>query len=375
MAKKYGFNVMSYSFFLKSDFILKLFSVFVRLFKLLRIEFLYNKFRGLRSKLLKTRINEDFIRKIIILLEPRICFYDNIGLISYGEYPYGSYFIRKVSGERDIKNFSICTGGSSYLFEINRVFKPEEKLNYDRIYVPNEQYEKKVYTARSESEKAQVLALGDPRFDSGWMKELKETFAGDVKNKLKFCNLEGKAKILYLCPNLEWIEAQGEKYSNLRDIAILAKEMGCFLFVKPHPRYRNTNILRSLMKKIRFEDYYILDDDPLIAYVDYVDYVISFATSAVNDFLPGGYKKVIIYDNFFEKKGVENIFKNDFNYFDNYASLSKFLKEIIKEKKEIEYGEGKLEQITQFYKNWACAGRDPATIIEAIGQDLIKGLK
>ena len=179
---------------------------------------------------------------------------------------------------------------------------------------------------------------------------------------------------MYLCPNIECIDAQDQKYKNLQDVVETCKALGGItLLIKPHPRYRNEEMLIRIMKMNNFKDYRILEDDPLICYQDYIDFVINFGTSAVNDILPNGFKKVIIYDTFFPDKGIKNIYSDDFNYITWNQDLKDFLSgnlPLHNKQPDVE----KLGQIRRFFLKWVAASSDPEKIARNIAGDMQKDL-
>ncbi len=375
LIKKHNLCILDYSAYFKKDIILRIITMFVQSFKTLGIKKFYNKCIGLRSKIIKLKITENNIRNILIDLSPKLSFFDNIALREYVDYPYGSFFISKISRELGIKSYSICTGGSSYLVEIDRIFKDSEKFNFDKIYVPNQDYEAKVYQARSFNPNAQITAFGDPRFDSNWKQAILDAYQKAVNKKILKMKIKTKYKIIYLCPNIECIDAENQKYQNLQDVVEVCKALSNItLLVKPHPRYRNEDTLKNIMKMNNFKDFRILDDDPLICYQEYADLVVNFGTSAVNDVLPNSYKKVIIYDNFFEDKAIKNIFKDDFSYFKKKQDLKDYIINILTNSRT-ETSPDKLDKIKAFYRRWVCANNNPESITKNIAWDIYNDLK
>ncbi len=368
---RYGLEVVDFSFFLPNAPILRLINLSAIIFKAMRIEYLYNKSRGLCSRLLKRRINQGTLEKIITRFKPRISFFDNIGLSKYIDYPYGSFFAKKVSDGLGLKTFSICTGSSSYLEETNKAYSDDQKLNYGKIYVPNEIYEAKVYRNRSVDKNTEIFVCGDPAFDTGWKNAIREIYSPEVNAKVKKMRLGSGLRILYLCANTECIGQESEKYKNLKDVAGIIKGLErAVLLIKPHPRYRNERKIRQAMAAIGFKQYRVLDEDPLICYLDLVDCIISFATSAVNDFLPEGSAKIAIYDNFFEKRKVENIYKKDFNYFSSFDQINAFLRNLHCQP-GLKEGAGEKERIGRFCRTWISGNRDFDKIAESISEDIV----
>jgi hypothetical protein len=324
IVQKYSINICDYSIFLGGNIFLRLVTLFIRLFRdVVKSKFLKNKFIGLRSKLLKVFINESFVRRIIIEFEPKICFFDNISLSEFCDYPYGSFFVKKICDEMNLRTFSISHGGTTHIPKSN--IAHNSTLNYNRIYEPNV-YEKEWDILMYKCREQDVLVLGDPRFDQGWKKQIKDLYSDVVFHNLKSIKKGNFIKVLYLATNLEQIYEEEAKYKNLEDVVKLTKAMKGFLLIKPHPRYRNEHIIRKLMKRNSFQEFCILDDDPLICYEDHVDLVISMGTSMLQDILPEGHYKVVIYDNLCDSLGMKNIFKDSFSYFDNYCSLFEYIK-------------------------------------------------
>ncbi|NQT95561.1 MAG: CDP-glycerol glycerophosphotransferase family protein [Candidatus Omnitrophica bacterium] len=371
---RYEIEAIDYSYFLRKDLSLRAATLFISLFRdIIRVEFLCNKFRGLRSKLIRRRMTEDFIKKMVIRLNPKISIFDNICLTDYTDYPYGSYFIRKVSRDLGIKTLCLYHGNTGHLLEIK--VDGKKRLDFEKIYAPNE-YEKRYTQAICTDENRGVLALGDPRFDITWKKELKDLFSDEIKTKIESMQIGSKIKILYICPNLEHINMEDVKYKNLDDIARLSRELGnAALLVKPHPRYRNEAKIRRVMKKNKFRDFFILEDEPLLCYIDYIDFMISVTSSAIQDVLPKGRSKVIIYDNFSEAKGMTNIFKDDFYYFNRYEKLFDFLKNKIAPKGLALSSKDDDRNILDFCKRWVSAGKELDTAISDITQDMLQELQ
>jgi len=372
IVKRYGLNVLDYSYFLKNDPFLAVSTLCAKIFKhIIKIPFLHNKFRGLRFKLLQLHMTEGFARKIIDEFKPKICFFDNIPFVEYTVYPYGSYHIKKVSDKLKIKWFSIAHGGSVYIQDPEKSRKVY--IDYDKIYEPNV-YEKEWDEAMHLLRDVEILTLGDPRFDSGWKNEIKKLFSEDVRKKIEEMNIRKELKILYLCPNLEQFGNTGEqaKYQNLIDIVRISKTLGNIaLLIKPFPRYRNEDKIRKVMAKNEFKDYFILNDDPLVCYSDYVDFVINPGTSAFHDILPEGYKKVIVYDIFLESIGLKNIFKDNFTSFSSYDGIYDFLKEYdVNKQKEQSYD----EDIRAFCKKWIAGGNELDSILDNITNDICNEL-
>jgi len=367
---RYGLDILDYSYFLRNDPLLRLTTLFVKMFsRALKVKFLYDKFRGLRTKLLRPRITEKFIRKIILGFGQRISFFDNLYLTEYTDYPYGSYYIKKISDESGIKCLSITHGGSVYIGKVKNC--KEVFVHFDKIYVPNS-YEKESFEEQRRYPGAtEVLPLGDPRFDIKWKSSIKELFSEEVRKKIEKMRFKNGLKILYLAPN---IEARGKgtsdatKYQSLREIAKICSSSGNIsLLIKPHPRYRNEGKIRKVMAKAGLRDFFILEDDPLISYLDYVDYIISPGTSALGDILPEGHRKIIILDTFFPPAGVENIFKEHFTYFDSYEGVDDFLRGKIAGNRDME---NETDKILLFCRKWIAADKRLDAIINNLTDDI-----
>ncbi|MBI4707946.1 MAG: hypothetical protein HY761_08490 [Candidatus Omnitrophica bacterium] len=367
---RFGLNVLDYSYFLKTKLYLLLVTVFVRLFKkIIKIKFFYNKCNGLRSKLLKLSITEDFIRNVIMKFHPKISFFDNISLLKNTGYPYGSYFIKKNSVEFGIKCFSICHGGTVHvpkMLESEPVF-----IDFDKMYEPNS-YEEQWDNSLLVSKEKKAVAFGDPRFDQNWKGVLKETCQNSLSFEIEKENNNYKLKLLYLSPNLEQFNEEDLKYKNLSDVVRIAKDTGnSLLLIKPHPRYRQEEKIKKLMKRINFKDYHILEDEPLVCYLDFIDFIITTGTSALHDALPENYGKIIIYDTFGEGMGLRNIFKESFINFDSFEKMRDFFK---KRNYLIESNVENAQKAEEFSRRWVAAGGELNTVIERISDDLCKEL-
>jgi len=358
----YGLDVMDYSRFLKGDLSLRTITFFVNIFKYTtRCRFFYNKLIGLRSKLLQLRINENLIGRMLRELMPTIGFFDNISLVEYCAYPYGSYYIKKVSDQLGIKSFDIFNGMPNHPLKLARKY-----IDFDRYYVPHE-HEKQKYYAEHIERDAPILVFGDPRFDTNWKESIKRVFSEDVKKNIERMGIKSKTKILYICPNLECIGGDSEKYRNIADIARAAKTLGnTALLIKPHPRYRYEDKIRLVMKDSGFNDFFILEDDPLVCYLEHVDFIISVATAAFFDFLPEGHKKIVVYDrgDFCQSTSLVNIFKEGFNYFNNYDDLLAFLKG--------KNAAGSMHpDIEGFCSKWVAGGNGLDTVVENMSNDIL----
>ncbi|MGB2630981.1 MAG: hypothetical protein WBD17_07135, partial [Candidatus Omnitrophota bacterium] len=220
-------------------------------------------------------------------------------------------------------------------------------------------------------------ALGDPRFDSRWKDTLKEI--SRESNALSDPRFSCKSIILlYLCPNLEQIRFDSQKYQDLVDMAQMTKGLSNgFLLIKPHPRYRNENFIKKAMKRAGLKDYAILADDPIIAYADKVDFVISSATSALFDFLPEYRDKVLIYDNFMKKRGLRNLYEGYVRFFEDYTDMSFLLQVYSAEKKsDVKLPtEEKIPCIGILCNRMIAGGGTPGKIVDSYCDILIKELE
>ncbi len=365
---KYGLNITDYSGFINNPLLI-LVSFFVKLLrKKPKLRYFYNKTIGLRSKILKRTLTNQNVYKILASLNPRISFFDTISLTKYTDYPYGSYFIKNNSDKLKIKTLSIHHGGTGHLVHDMSTIKKE--LNYDTIYTPN-QYENDYFRAASVSANSKIKCLGDPRFDNNWKKEIKDLLSPEVKKLFNRLAIKNKSKFLYLCPNLEHIGEEDAKYKNIGDVIRLSKTLNnIFLLIKPHPRYRNEHKIRKLTQKNNFKDFFILPDDPLVCYLPHIDYLISLTSSALHDALPDDFKKIIIYDNFSETAGITNIFKDNFNYFNEYSKLLNFFigksNNLTANPKQINF------DIMTFCEKWVGADKSTNAIIDRICNDICK---
>lgn len=371
--QKFGLNILDYSYFLKNDLFLAAITIFVEIFKhVVKIPFLYNKFIGARSKLIGLCTTEEFIRKIVLMLKPKLNIFDTISLTGYKNYPYGSYFIKRISDQMKIKSFSVLHGISGYIVTNANIKKT---LDFDKIYVANE-HEKRLALAASANSRTKVMVFGDPRFDNNWKNEMLRMFSDKVDGNIKKMNIDKKLKILYLCPNLEQINEEDEKYRNLADITRLSKELpGTALMIRPHPRYRGINKIRKIMKRYCLKDFFILENEPAICYLKHIDFFITLSTSALYDILPLGHHKVIIHDDFTESAGFVNIFKDNFNYFRNYNELYRFIRSKTDEDKAPAAGYTTDQEIELFCRKWVAGGSSLDTIIKNIVDDIYRELK
>lgn len=370
---KYGLDVLDYSYFLKDDLILKVISFFVRLFRVSKINTFYNKFRGLRSKVLKPKITEQLVRKILLELGPKISFFDNISLVKYVDYPYGSYYIKKLSDELGIKTVSICHGGTVHKPKMAAISK--NSIDFSKIYEPNF-YEKEwdeMHVCRKDTE---VLSVGDPRSDQNWKKAVKGIYSQKIDRKIRKMGIGSGFNILYLCGNTEQFGREEQKYKDIADLTRLCREIGnATMLIKPHPRYRMEKKIRKTMRGQNFKNFFILGDDPLICYQDHVDLFITLGTSAIQDLLPESYRKIIIYDTIYADLGLKNVFSEILPTFNNYGELSDYVKKYVAGKLLFQNSEDAREKAVSFSKKWIAAGNEPDAIVEAITNDMINDLK
>lgn len=365
--ERYKISVMDYSNYLKKNPLLRLTSCIIWLFKrIVKCRYLYNKFIGLRSKLLQLHIDEIFISKMLHELKPKICFFDQVLLTKYCTYPYGSFYIKKISDSLKIRSFSISHGGTTHTPKINKTQKID--LGFDRIYEPNA-YEKQWDLTMHNCADEKVVALGDPRFDAQWKQVIKQLFSEEVGNKIKKMNIKnGHRKILYLPVNLEQFSEEAVKYNNLNDIVKLCKSLGdTTLLIKPHPRYRNEDKIKKVMRQNGFKDFHILEDDPLICYIEHVDFIVSMGTTALYDALPKAQHKVVIYDNFYSSIGLSSVFKEIFIFLTSYDELYNHIKNAGSKNR---LTEDKVGNVLSFCKKWIGADNDLNNIVKNITDDI-----
>ena len=366
--KEYGLNVADYSYFFKRDIALILVTSFLKFFRDdLKIHYLYNKFSGLRSMLIKRKMNKTLADRVIKEISPKAGFFDTIPLVEYRDYPYGSYYIKERLKQLGIKDLCIHHGGTGHLLEIKE--KEIKTMDYCKIYVPND-HEKEVCRASCVTSDTEILSLGDPRFDRSWKECLKKIFSEDISKRMSSISRAGGLKILYLSPNLEHLGKESEKYENFLNISkVVNKILGAILLIKPHPRYRNERQIRRIMKEVGVKKFLILENDPLVCYADHVDFIVSSTSSALHDVLPEAYEKVVIYDDFSESIGVVNIFRKNFLYINNYDDLLQFFTNT---------GEGrgktgnlsKKDGIAKFCEKWTAGGMALDSVISRITEDI-----
>ena len=366
---RYGLDAMDYSHFLRGALLLEAVTLFVKLFgRMIRVKLFHNKLRGLRTKLLKPYITEGFIRDIICNLGQTISFFDNLYLTKHVDYPYGSYYIKKISDEKGIKCLSITHGGSVYTGDIRNY--QGSVLEYYKLYVPN-RYEKWSFERQRVDETTKVLALGDPRFDGKWKNSIKKLFSAELDEKIKEMDLKKGLKILYLAPNIEALgkgTCDESKYQSLYEIGMMCRKLDdANLLIKPHPRYRDEVKIKKVMAKAGLSNFFILEDDPLVLYMDHIDYIVSPGTSALGDFLPEGYRKIIILDNFFPMAGVENIFKKVFQYFDSYEEFEEFIRKnnLVGSSRDVQH-----EEVLSFCREWIAGDREMDAIVSDLTDDI-----
>ncbi len=369
--EKKGLEIMDYSRFFGKNVFFMLSSAAVWTFKnVVRNEYLYNKCRGLRFRLVQAKMTERFIKGLVGFLKPKINFFDNICLVRQAKYPYGSCLIKKVSDASGIRSLCICHGGTGHILEYD---SSEREFDFDRFYIPN-RYEAGRFAAKRTKPEAEVLTLGDPRFDRNWKKEMKALFSPEINRKLERMDLGDKLRLLYLCPNLEHIGEEEAKYTNLDGVVRLAKDLGAVLLIKPHPRYRGERKIRKIMKKRDFRDYYILDDDPLLCYADHVDFVISLTTSALQDILPEGKDKIVIFDDFSSSADLVNIFSDNFTTVETYEELLDCFTGKKREAVSRAARIGASEDIRAFCKKWVAGEKELDSVIPDIVDDVCNEL-
>ncbi|MFA6635546.1 MAG: hypothetical protein WCV56_00350 [Candidatus Omnitrophota bacterium] len=365
--EKYDLQVKDYSSYMGKDIFLRCANSAKKFFKKIGISFFYNKFNGLCSKLVKKNVNEELVAKMFAEFGHKISFFDDIHICKDTDYPYGSYCIKKMSDERRIKSFSICPGGTVHMPKSVKIDHVE--LIFDKIYAPNayeKEWNEKVYQCGPSQN---IISIGDPRNDLNWKKEIESLYKHDVDRKIRDLSSGPKFKILYVCGNLENFNKIDQKHNDLRDMGRLSKEIGNIsLFIKPHPRYRNENIIRKIMSKMGVKDFHILKNEPLICYRDHMDLFITSGTSAIQDLLPGSYKKIALYDTIQRELDLKNIFSDILPCFNSYETLYAFVEKIVS-------GAGYVdnlaeEEVINFCKKWVAANDELDKVIENITNDI-----
>jgi len=361
---EFSIETMDYSYFFKDNLMFSLLTVFSGVFKMVGLGRKYSFF--IRD-LFKHRIDENLIERVLSELAPKISFFDTLSLVKYADHPYGSYYLSKISKEKGIKRFAVCHGSTPYTMD-SRISR---KKDFDRYYVSNK-CEKKRCIDYDVKEDVTILDFGDPRFDRKWKDVINDIFTSNILAKMGSVKNKNSVNIIYVCPNLEMLKKEDAKYLNLDKVIKAIKNIGnTNLLIKPHPRYRSEKMIKSIMKANKFDDYIILDNDPLICYLDSVDFVVSMLTSAIYDLLPEGSKKIIIYDDFSEFHEIKNLFKDDFIFFNKIEDLEgyvKYYKEngTISNMKELDFN-----KIEQFCNKWIAGGDSPLRTVEKITEDVI----
>ena len=190
IVKRFDLDVLDYSFILGRNLSLKVMSLFVKFFKAVNFTTLFNKCVGLRSKIIERHMTEDAIKDLLKRLSPKIGFFDCLPLMEYRSYPYGSYYIRRLSEKLGTKSFDLFYG---LPYPPRKLLKRD--LDYDRYYVPHK-HEKEKYLIEHIHEQDDVLAIGDPRFDINWRNTINDVFSKHVKENINRMNVAGKEKIL-----------------------------------------------------------------------------------------------------------------------------------------------------------------------------------
>jgi hypothetical protein len=362
LIEKFEVDVMDYSFFLKNNIFLRAADFFADIFKRKSVlKIIHNKFRGLCSKIVERTIDKSLAGKILDTLDPGINIFCFVYIVKESRYPYGGYFLRKISRERGIPCFALKGGTTTSPVDKSG---PKGVADFDKYYVPNER-EKEKAQFKHKGGNPDVLTFGDPRFDTKWKSAVNGVFAQKIKAKLDGLEIRGKFKVVYLMPNFECCNILSQKTKNMGSIIDALKELDdAFLLIKPHPRYRAEGEIRAIAAKHDFRDFCILDDDPLLCYMEHVDLVISSFTSALNDTLPEWHDKVLIYDDFSKDAGIDNFFRDIFPFAESPEELLKFLK--IKEKTGIGTNNGACssnKKIDDFFRKWVAGGNEPDSII------------
>ena len=338
---KNGLDIKDYSYVYGNDCVLNVITFFS---KIIHLRTFRNKLIGLRSKILMRKIRREDVMFLLRGFNHKINIFDFISITSTTNYPYGSFYVLDVSKEIGIKNFAIPHGIASYIAD--HLYPKGNKLSYDKIFVADERYKESLENGRIEDH-SEVIVLGDPRFDSKWKKFLSSGMVEDgIKTSHQKNYYDAKFRVLYLCPNLEQIGFESFKYDNLKDVAKTLKNINnSFLLIKPHPRYRHEKLIKKTMREAGLKDFEIITDDPIIQYDDQVDLVVSSATSAFFDFMPENHEKVLVYDNFMKKEGLENLFLGHVKSCSDYHELAKYLAERLSNKKSNNYFDKKQHDI------------------------------
>lgn len=348
LIERYNLNLLTYEDFLDKPFVVEAATWSIR-----RIgnTYLRDKLRGLRSKLLTRRIDKDFIRKLLEEFRPRLNIYDTINLATYGEYPIGSFYIKRISDEMGIPGIAIPHGIRTHY---KKDIKVEKFVDFNKVVICNEQEREYMESICTEKVK-NVIPIGDPRYDSSWKSELSAVFQVEAKGPSQ----GGKRRVLYLLPSMEQFGMEEEVYKALAKVASMAALSGDIkLLIRPHPRHRHKDRISKVMRKNGLEDFEVIGNDPLIFYAKDVEYVISPVTSALFDFMPEMYEKVIIYYEFLKEEEFINIFRDKVSFFDDIDSLSDYVK-----KKKNPPVVSK-EHIARSCDEWAANGEGLDTIID-----------
>lgn len=347
--RKHNIDILTYSDFLRKSFLLQVTTMGLGI---IRNTYLHNKLRGFRFKLLVKKINENLIRGILEHLGHKLNIYDSINVAKHVEYPLGSYYIKKISDDMNIEGIAIPHGIRTHY---QQHVDGQKIIDFNEVIVSNEK--EREYTKLFCTEYVKdITPIGDPRYDALWKSELRSVFRGKMGN---IFSEEGKLKVLYLLPSMEQFGMETEVYSALGKIASMAALSGNIkLFIRPHPRHRHKDKISKTMRKNGLQDFEILGNDPLIAYAEKADYIISPVSSALFDFIPEMAEKVIIYYDFPKADEFTNIFRGYINFFEDIESLSVHLKNGCKNSIVTK------EEMERFCDEWAANGQGLDTIID-----------
>jgi hypothetical protein len=375
----FGINIMDFSFVLRENVLLKTADFFAGFFKRTRIRFLHNKFKGLCSRLIERRIDEALAEKILEDLAPVVNVFYPLYIKKETRYPYGCYFLKKMSREKGIPCFALQGGTFALQNGTKNGLNEEPGINgttdFDKYFVPNIR-EMERTRRKHKGVNTDIVISGDPRFDLRWKNEIKDILGDGIEDKIKGMDIRRKFKVLFLVSSFECFGTASSKEKNLESVIKAIKvQKDSFLLIKPHPRYRAEDEIRVIAAKYDFHDFCILDDDPLLCYMRHVDLVISSFTSALIDTLPEWYDKVLIYDDFSKEMGLDNSFKDIFPFVETPEALCQFLEKKVNDGSRTNRGEhDKNINIDDFLRKWVAGGNDQDGIISGIADHIEEGI-
>ncbi|MFH1411703.1 MAG: hypothetical protein ABIG55_03565 [Candidatus Omnitrophota bacterium] len=358
LISKYGLEVATYSDHLKVNPLVGILTFFI---KRIPNRFVRNKLRGIRFRFLDKDVNnEKFISGLIEDLGHKLNVFDILEFGKYTNFPYGSYYVKKLSDKQGIKSISMCHGVAAHYKEHR---KADRTIDFKTVIICNEKEKEYIAPKCTESD-VDIVPIGDPRFDSSWKPEVRSVFADEAR---KIVPVDDKINILYISPGLEHFHLTDEKYKALSDMASIAASLGYVrLILKPHPRHRYEDRIIKIMKRNGLKDFIILKNDPMIAYADIVDYVVSPVSSAVFDILPEMPEKAVIYDGFSKKERLLNIFDGHVNFFEEAGALKTFIKNSRALRQTGKDGNTRVcsKDIGDFCNKWVANGEGLDTIID-----------